>query len=123
VNSRGKVIDVAGGMDMENQNIIISQRTNKMSQRWNIVYVDEDKGAPKKGSYNQDMGFYVNRPFYIESKTAGHRFMTVMGNNVVISKQTGEANQKFYFDYDTMTIKTQSQANRSLNIQNNGSVG
>jgi hypothetical protein len=52
VNSRGKVIDVAGGMDMENQNIIVSQRTNKISQRWNIVYVDEDKGAPKKGSYN-----------------------------------------------------------------------
>jgi hypothetical protein len=67
------------------------------------------------------MGFYVNRPFYIESKTAGHRFMTIMGNNVVINKQTGEANQKFYFDYDTMTIKTQSQANRSLDIQSNGS--
>jgi hypothetical protein len=38
-----------------------------MSQRWNIVYVDEDKPAPKKGEYMQDVGFYVRRPFYIES--------------------------------------------------------
>jgi hypothetical protein len=49
VNSRGKVIDVAGGLDNENQNIIIANRNNKMSQKWSIVYVDEDKAAPKKG--------------------------------------------------------------------------
>jgi hypothetical protein len=51
VNSRGKVIDVAGGIDNENQNIIVASRNNKVSQRWTIVYVDEDKPRPKKGDY------------------------------------------------------------------------
>jgi hypothetical protein len=49
VNSRGRVIEVAGGLDNEGQNIIVASRNNKMSQRWSIVYVDEDKAAPKKG--------------------------------------------------------------------------
>jgi hypothetical protein len=120
VNSRGKVIDVAGGIDNENQNIIVTTRTNKMSQRWTIVYVDEDKGTPKKGSYMQDIGFYALRPFYIESLAGGKRFVSLMGNNAVISKQTGEVNQQFYFDPATMSIKTKSQNNRSLNIANNG---
>jgi hypothetical protein len=43
-----------------------------------------------------------------------------MGSNVVISAQTGEANQKFYFDQATKTIKTAAQANRSLDIASNG---
>jgi hypothetical protein len=51
VNSRGRVIDVAGGIDNENQNIIVASRNNKTSQRWTIVYVDEDKPRPKKGDY------------------------------------------------------------------------
>lgn len=84
MNSRGKVIDVAGGLDNENQNIIIANRNNKMSQKWSIVYVDEDKAAPKKGQLS-DLGFYVRRPFYIESKAGGHRFLSLMGNNVVVN--------------------------------------
>lgn len=120
MNSRGKVIEVAGGIDQENANIIVSARTNKINQQWTIVYVDEDKPEPKKGQYNQDFGFYVMRPFYIQSQTAGARFLTLMGSNVVISAQTGEANQRFYFDQTTKTIKTAAQANRSLDIASNG---
>jgi hypothetical protein len=56
-----------------------------MSQRWTIVYVDEDKAAPKKGDYIQDVGFYALRPFYIESQAAGKRFVSLMGNNLVIN--------------------------------------
>jgi hypothetical protein len=120
VNSRGKIIDVAGGVDNENQNIIVSTRNNKMSQRWTIVYVDEDKPAPKKGTYMQDLGFYALRPFYIESLAGGGRFVSLMGTNVVINPQTGEVNQKFFFDPTTMTIKTSSMSNKSLNIASNG---
>jgi hypothetical protein len=43
-----------------------------------------------------------------------------MGSNVVISAQTGEAKQIFYFDQTTKTIKTAAQANRSLDIASNG---
>jgi hypothetical protein len=91
-----------------------------MSQRWTIVYVDEDKAAPKKGDFMQDVGFYALRPFYIESQAGGNRFLSLIGSNVVINSQTGEVNQKFIFDPATMTIKTQSQANRSLNVASNG---
>jgi hypothetical protein len=83
------------------------------------VYVDEDK-APKKGAYMQDIGFYASRPFYIESKAGGNRFLSLMGSNVVINPQTGERNQQFMFDPTTMTIKTLFQNNKSLNIANNG---
>ena len=43
-----------------------------------------------------------------------------MGSNVVINQQTGEVNQKFYFDPTTMTIKTSSMNNRSLNVASSG---
>jgi hypothetical protein len=49
VNSRGRVIDVAAGLDNEGQNIIVASRNSNMSQRWSIVYVDEDKAPPRKG--------------------------------------------------------------------------
>jgi len=77
-----------------------------MSQRWSVVYVDEDKSAPKKGDYMQDIGFYASRPFYIESQAGGNRFVSLIGSNIVINSQTGETNQKFMFDPSTMTIKT-----------------
>jgi len=51
VSSRGRVVDVAGGVDNENSNIIVASKNNKMSQRWTIIYVDEDKPAPKKGQF------------------------------------------------------------------------
>lgn len=86
------MVDVAGGIDNENQNIIVASRTNKMSQRWTIVYVDEDKPAPKKGAFVQDVGFYNLRPFYLESQAGGNRFVSLMGSNAVINAQTGEVN-------------------------------
>jgi hypothetical protein len=120
VNEKGKVLEVHGSHDVENRQVIAWKKHNGISQQWDIVYVDEQKPEPKKGQYNQDFGFYVMRPFYIQSQTAGARFLTLMGSNVVISAQTGEANQKFYFDQTTKTIKTAAQANRSLDIASNG---
>jgi len=52
VNEKGKVLDVAGGLDNEGQNIFVYSSNNKINQRWTIVYVDEDKPEPKKGQYN-----------------------------------------------------------------------
>jgi hypothetical protein len=43
-----------------------------------------------------------------------------MGNNVVINPQTGEANQRFVFEPNTMTIQTLNQSGKSLNIASNG---
>jgi hypothetical protein len=63
-----------------------------MSQRWTIIYVDEDKPAPKKGEYMQEVGFYALRPFYLQSELPGARFVSVFNNNIVINSQTGEVN-------------------------------
>lgn len=63
---------------------------------------------------------YVNRPFYLESKLSGHRFVGLMNNNLVIQSQTGEAHQQFKFDDASMTIKSVAQPNKSINIASNG---
>ena len=34
VNQKGKVMDVSGGLDNENQNIVVSNKNDKVSQRW-----------------------------------------------------------------------------------------
>jgi hypothetical protein len=60
-----------------------------MSQKWTIVYVDEDKPEPKKGQYNQDFGLYVERPFYVESNLGSKRFLDLLGSNIVIKARTG----------------------------------
>jgi len=41
-----KVLDVAGGVDGEQKNVIVHQAHGKVNQQWDIVYVDEWKGEP-----------------------------------------------------------------------------
>jgi hypothetical protein len=120
VNEKGKVLDVAGGLDNEGQNIIVYSSNNKINQRWTIVYVDEDKPEPKKGQYNQDFGLYVERPFYIESNLGSKRFLDLIGNNVVIKSRTGYATQQFYFDQTSKTIKSVAQNRKSFDIASSG---
>ena len=67
VNERGKVMDVSGGKDYENQNIQVWNKHGKINQQWDIVYVDEYPEEPKKGELNSDFGLYVDRSFYIVS--------------------------------------------------------
>ena len=67
VNERGKVLDVQGGVDAENRNIMIYNKHGKINQQWDIVYVDEWKGEPTKGQLNKRFGLYVERDFYVVS--------------------------------------------------------
>jgi hypothetical protein len=41
-----KVLDVQGGVDGENKNIMWYSAHGKVNQQWDIVYVDEWKGEP-----------------------------------------------------------------------------
>ena len=63
----GKVMDVSGGSDTENRNIIMYPKHGKINQQWDIVYADEWKGEPGKGELNEEFGLYVERPFYVIS--------------------------------------------------------
>jgi hypothetical protein len=54
------------------------KRHNGANQRWKIIYLDEAKPVPKEG-FNEDFGFYVNRPFYIVSRMPFKRIVQCHG--------------------------------------------
>jgi hypothetical protein len=53
---------------MENNN-------GKVHQRWQVVYVDEYKGEPTKGQFNEKFGLYVERDFYVVSSLPDNRYL------------------------------------------------
>jgi len=120
VNEKGKALDVSGALDKENQNIIVWTLHNKMNQKWRILYVDEDQEEPGKGELNTDFNLYVERPFYVETHLSSHRYLDILGNNLVIKTPNGYATQRWYFDQRTKTIKSVAKANTSWDIQSAG---
>jgi hypothetical protein len=99
INEKGKALDVAGGIDREGQNIIVFNANGKIHQKWGIRYVDEDKEEPGKGDLNEEWGFYVERPFYVESHYGKKRWLDIHGSNLVVNTpKWGYETQQFYFD-------------------------
>jgi hypothetical protein len=41
VNEKGKVLDVSGGVDQEDRQIIVWNKHGKINQQWDIIYADE----------------------------------------------------------------------------------
>lgn len=120
MNERGKVLDVSGGKDRENQNIIVWNRHNRMNQRWVIVYADKDEPEPKKGELNKEFGLYVERSFYVISGLSSGRYLDLRGRSLVIRKFRGQTSCQWYFDQRTKTIKSVSRSNESWDIANAG---
>jgi hypothetical protein len=119
VNDKGKVLDVSGGKDNENQNIIVWKRHKGLNQQWDIIYADEYPDEPKKGELNKDFGLYVERPFYIVTQLSSHRYLDMVSNKFVIKTMNGRNTQEWWFDQKSLTIKTKS-ANKSWDIQSSG---
>ena len=94
-------------------------KNNGISQRWWIRYVDSYK-EPKKGQLNKQFGLYVQRPFYIVSALSRHRYLDVLGRNLVIKTPNGRNTQIFWFDQRTKTIRNKGVHQYSLNINGNG---
>jgi hypothetical protein len=85
----------------------VSRSNGKMNQLWDIIYVDEYPEEPKKGELNEDFGLYVERPFYIQTALASHRYLDLINNrNMVIKIPNGRNTQVWYFDQKSLTIKT-----------------
>lgn len=113
-------MDVHGGRDDENRNVIVWNKHRGMNQQWEIIYQDDMEPEPKKGQLNKDFGLYVERPFHIVSQMASRRYVDVFNNkNVVLKTPNGYKSQVWYFDQKSKTIKNQKN-NRSLDIQNSG---
>jgi len=93
-------LDVHKGVDMENRQVIVWNKTNGLNQQWNIVYVDEQKPEPTKGQMSPKWGFIVERPFYIVSEMKSNRVLTQLTHDKfsIIKTPNGNNNQKFYFD-------------------------
>jgi len=100
-------MDVHGGVDAENRNIIVWNKHTGLNQQWDIIYADEYPEEPKKGELNTDFGLYVERPFYIVSSLNDARYLDLINNrDMVIKVRNGRPTQTWYFDQKSLTIKT-----------------
>jgi len=120
VNEKGKVLDVHGGVDAENRNIIVWNKHGRLNQQWEIIYADEYPEEPKKGELNKDFGLYVDRTFYIVSELPSHRYLDLINNrNMVIKTRNGRSTQSWYFHQQSLTIRTRLN-NQSWDIKSAG---
>jgi membrane carboxypeptidase/penicillin-binding protein PbpC len=118
-NERGKVMDVHGGRDEENRDIIVWNKHGKINQQWDLIYKDKYPRDPRKGELNKDFGLYVDRTFYIRSEMRSKRYLDLIGSGFVIKTRNGRKTQQWWFDQKTLTIKTRYN-NQSWDIQSSG---
>jgi len=113
-------MDVSGGVDDENRNVIMYNKHGKLNQQWDVIYVDEYPAEPVKGELNKDFGLYVERDFYIVSQLPSNRYLDVINNrNIVIKTPNSFKTQVWYFDQKSLTVKTRLN-NQSWDITNSG---
>lgn len=116
----GKVLDIQGGLDAENRNILVWNKHGKINQQWDIIYADDMKPEPKVGELNEDFGLIVGKDFHIVSAMSKHLYLDLISNrNMVVKTSNGRKSQIWYFDQKTLTIKTRAN-NQSFDIQGSG---
>jgi hypothetical protein len=119
-NERAKVMEVSGGIDNENQNIVVQNKNGKTQQKWRVIYVDEYEKEPTKGQLNKKFGLYVERDFYVVSALKSNRYLDLINNrNFVIKTKNGRRTQVWYFHQQSMTIRTRYN-NQSWDIKSAG---
>lgn len=105
-------MDVQGGVDAENRNIIVGANNGKINQQWDIIYVDEWKGDPEEGELNPDFGLKVSKYFTVKSALPSGRYLSMMWNTGVTTSEftiktpNGFWWQDFWFDQKTLTLKS-----------------
>jgi len=120
VNEKGKVVEVAGGLDNENRNLQMAVKNGKVHQRWRVVYVDEYEKEPTKGQLNKKFGLYVERDFYVVSALPGGRYLDLINNRNMVTKiRNGRKTQIWYFHQQSLTIRTRYN-NQSWDIKSAG---
>jgi hypothetical protein len=116
-----KVLEVKDGKDEEGHAVGVNGNTGSRQQQWQVIYVDKSKGPQTKG-LNKEWGFYVNRPFYLQSKLPFGRMAECIGaNNVTMRRwRVNTKAMQWYFDGVSKTIKNNNWKSHSLDIQSNG---
>lgn len=80
------------------------------------------KPEPKEGELNEEYGFIIKRPFHIVSDLSSHRYLDLLGSNLVIKVPNGFDTQVFWFDQKTKTIKSEHDSGLSFDIKGAGST-
>lgn len=111
VNEKGKLLDVRGGQDKNNQDVIVWSRHNGLNQQWDVVYTDQPEPP---------VGFEANKPFVLINQMAGKRLLTLSKDNFVIQSRNNSPEQLFRFDPATKTIKMFSNQHHSLAMSHSG---
>jgi hypothetical protein len=119
VNERGKVMNVSGGSDTENRNIIMYNKHGRINQQWSLIYVDEMPKALGKGDFDPEYGMKIEMDFHIISRLNSKRYLDRVGYDVVIKTPNDRNTQIWYYHYKTRTIRNKYQ-NYALEIQNAG---
>jgi hypothetical protein len=98
----------------------MEDRNGKIHQRWRVIYVDEYKGEPTKGQFNEKFGLFVERDFYVVSSLSTNKYLDLINNrNMVIKTRNGRKTQVWYFHQQSMTIRTRLN-NQSWDIKSSG---
>jgi membrane carboxypeptidase/penicillin-binding protein PbpC len=118
-NERAKVLDVQGGKDAENQNVIVWRKHGGLNQQWDVIYANKWKRDPRKGELNKDFGIYVDRTFFLVSKLRSGRYIDLIGRDLVIKTSNGRNTQQWYFHQQSLTIRSRSN-NQSWDIKSAG---
>jgi hypothetical protein len=121
-NERGKVMEVQGKADNENQYLYASKRDNGIHQQWDIIYADQWKRDPIKGELNKRFGLYVERDFHIITRMRSGRYLDLLpSRNFYLKTRNGRKTQIFWFDQKTLTIKSRHWTSYSWTIKSSGS--
>ena len=121
VNAKGKVMEINQGKDNHWAELKVGTKNgNAIHQQWDIVYVEDWPEEPKKGELNKEYGMYVERPFYIVSQLATHRYLdTVDNTNLVIKHDMFNRNtQVWYFDQKSLSIRSKAN-NKCIRVKGN----
>lgn len=111
VNEKGKVLEGGPTVETDTTNRPINAKTtNKklLTQRWDLIYVDQFIKDPKKGQLNRDFGLRVDTDFHIISELPSRRYLNNLSNNLVIKTQNGRKDQIFYFDQNSRVIRSRT---------------
>jgi hypothetical protein len=81
--------------------------------------MDTLKAELKKGDYWPQFGFFINKEFSIKTRQGSGRYLDLIGDQVVIKTRTTSKTQKWYFDYNSRTIRN-AATNKSVSIASAG---
>jgi hypothetical protein len=84
-----RVATVESNQDKENQNMVVEKKDGRLSQQWELIYLDEMKKDPVKGELNEEYGIYVERDFYIISQLESNRYLDITGRDFAIKTRNG----------------------------------